>query len=74
MLFSDEEQIDADYLILVLLLMFEWQKGDDSFWKPYLDVLPEVQLFCHWEEDEIAAAEDLSLMQSAETYKDVFNE
>ena len=54
--------------------MFEWQKGDDSFWKPYLDVLPEVQLFCHWEEDEIAAAEDLSLMQSAETYKDVFNE
>ena len=53
-LFSEDEEDDAECLILVLLMLYEMQKGDNSFWKPYFDVLPEVVMFCNWSNHEMA--------------------
>ena len=39
--FSEEEQTDANQMILTLYLMYEWQLGEKSFWKPYLDMMPD---------------------------------
>ena len=50
-----KDQFDADTLILVLFLVYESQKGDDSFWKPWLDAMPLVDLFCHWPDEVIDA-------------------
>ena len=51
----DEEEGRADWeqLTLCLYLIYEWQLGDESFWKPYIDLMPEVDFFCHWGEHNI---------------------
>ena len=40
-LFSDKKG-DWEQLILALYLIYENQKGDESFWKPYIDLMPDV--------------------------------
>ena len=52
-LFSEEEETDAECLILVILMLHEMQKGANSFWKPYFDILPDVVMFCNWSNDAI---------------------
>ena len=47
-MFSEEEKGDWEQLTLVTLIIYEYQKGADSFWKPYLDLMPDVKFFCHW--------------------------
>ena len=42
-------------LSLLLFALHEWQKGDESIWKPYFDLMPDITFFCDWSEDEIAA-------------------
>ena len=52
-LFSEDVKGDFEQLILALYLIYENQKGDESFWKPYIDLMPDVKFFCHWDEAEI---------------------
>lgn len=33
----------SEYIAIALLLMTERAKGRESFWKPYIDVLPSVE-------------------------------
>ncbi len=42
-------------MTLVLYLIYENNKGDDSFWKPYIDLMPDVKFFCDWDEKIITA-------------------
>lgn len=46
-----------EYIAIATLLVLERAKGDDSFWKPYLDVLPKdedlIPLF-RWSEEDMA--------------------
>lgn len=52
-LFSSEEKGDWEQLTLALYLIYEYQKGEDSFWKPYIDLMPDVKFFCHWNDADI---------------------
>ena len=54
-LFSEDEKGDWEQLILVIYLIHEHLKGEESFWFPYLDLMPEITFFCHWSEDLIMA-------------------
>ena len=54
-LFSDEHCDDAEQRALFIFILYERQKGDESFWKPYLDVMPDVEFFSHWPFDVIIA-------------------
>lgn len=40
--------VDRDFLILVLYLIHERNKGSDSFWCPYLDVVDPGIPSCYW--------------------------
>ena len=68
-LFSEEEKGDWEQLTLVLSLIYEWQLGDESFWKPYIDLMPDVKFFCHWSEADIIETQDYHLIQHANEYK-----
>ena len=68
-LFSEDEEDDAESLVLVLMILREMQKGSGSFWKPYFDVLPDVTIFCNWEKEEIEAAQDPLLQKQADRYR-----
>ena len=54
-LFSEDEKGDWEQLTLVLFIIHEYNKKEESFWKPYLDLMPMVKFFCHWSEDLIMA-------------------
>ena len=52
--FSHEQREgDWEQLTLVFYMIYEHQKGEDSFWKPYLDLMPDTKFFCHWDEQMI---------------------
>ena len=61
--FSEEVKHDWEHLTLVLYLIYEHLKGADSFWKPYLDLMPDVNFFCHWSEELVEATQDPNLAQ-----------
>ena len=67
--FSEDEKGDWEQLTLVIFIIYEYQKGEDSFWKPYLDLMPDVKFFCHYPEDMVVATQDLNLIQYATEYK-----
>ena len=46
-----KESNEYEQCILALLLLWEYQKGEDSFWWPYIDLLPEFDNFT-WELDK----------------------
>ena len=68
-MFSEEEKGDWEQLTLVVFIIYEYQKGADSFWKPYLDLMPDVQFFCHWQQDLIDATQDHNLMKYTHEYR-----
>ena len=73
-LFSEEEKADWEQLVLAVYLIYEYFQGDQSFWKPYLDLMPDVKFFGHWPEDMIVATQDMCLMQYATEYKQDLHE
>ena len=56
-------------LTLFVFMLHEWQKGDDSFWKPYLDLMPDVVPFCDWSESDVAACQDFSMRKANFLYR-----
>ena len=68
-LFDEEHKGDWEQLTLALYLIYENQKGDESFWKPYIDLMPDVKFFCHWPEELFIETQDHNLMQYATEYK-----
>ena len=51
------------------LIAYEWQKGEDSFWKPYIDLIPEITFFAEWTTAEINATQDSFLIKEARECK-----
>lgn len=45
-------------LLLAFYIMHELRKGDKSFYKPYLDILPIPQCLTEWKDDELAHLQD----------------
>jgi hypothetical protein len=43
--------VDRDFLILVLSVIYERQQGDKSFWHPYLDIVNPGIPACYWNEE-----------------------
>lgn len=68
--FDEEHKGDWEQLTLVTFIIYEFSKGADSFWKPYLDLMPFVRFFCHWSKDLINATQDPRLILDSLDYKD----
>ena len=72
--FSDTGLPDWEQLTLTLVLLYEYCQGEDSYWKPYLDMMPDVKFFAHWSDDMISATQDKNLVQCSIEYKQELNE
>lgn len=57
-IFTDKHD-DFEQLTLCVMMMYEYQKGKDSFWFPYLNLLPDVEFFCNWNIDDLKATDDI---------------
>lgn len=51
-------------------MIYEYQLGEESFWHPYLSLLPNVEFFCNWPEEHIREFQDPLLMAECKEYKD----
>ena len=68
-LFGEDEKGDWEQLTLVIYIIYEYLQGLDSFWKPYLDLMPDVKFFCHWPKEMVDATQDFHLVTHAEDYQ-----
>ena len=57
-LFNEEESDEWEHRIIELFVLYEMQKGKDSFWHPYFEVLPKLTNFWYWDEEHIRATDD----------------
>ena len=53
-----EDNPDYEQLILCVMLMYESQKGEDSLWYNYMELMPEVIFMCNWDEYSTNATQD----------------
>lgn len=60
---------DHEQLTLCVFLMYEWQKGKEGKWWPYIDLMPEVTFFCDWAPSAVHATQDEGLMKDAVEFK-----
>ena len=51
-------------------MLVEWQKGEDSFWRQYIESLPQVAFFAHWRKEDIEATQDESLILASKEQKE----
>lgn len=50
--------------------MFQKQLGKDSFWAPYIDLMPDVTFFCDLPSNEIRETHDPFLIAEVKEYKE----
>ena len=56
---------DSEQLTLAMFMYYEFLKGKDSYWFPYLDLLPDVKFFCNWDQHFLLDCDDLDLMEES---------
>lgn len=61
---------DWEQLILATWLLYEQSLGKESFWYPYINLMPDVTFFCDWEESDIIACQDKSILEEAVEYRE----
>lgn len=67
--FFTDEHDDYEQMTLALQILYEYQLGTESFWYPYINILPDVTFFCHWTPDQLAELDDRTLMIETEQYR-----
>mmetsp|Transcript_20061 Transcript_20061/g.46319 ORF Transcript_20061/g.46319 Transcript_20061/m.46319 type:complete len:480 (-) Transcript_20061:337-1776(-) len=70
-----EEVVDdgmGEYIALALLLVYERARGDDSFWAPYINILPtaeEVGQSFTWNDDELALLQGSEVVSTTRSFQ-----
>ena len=60
---------------MVLLLLYELTLGKNSYWYPYLRLMPTVRFSCFWTQEEIDAIQSPKVVQALKEYRvEVVNE
>ena len=68
-LFHPDKHEDWEQLSLALAMFYEYQLGEESFWFPYLNLLPsDIEFFCNWAWEDIQATDDVFIMQESLVY------
>ena len=68
-LFGKNGNPDWEQLMLVVRLMYEYQLREDSYWFPYIELMPEVTFFCDWDPETIMKTQDLAILEEAREFK-----
>lgn len=67
-LFKNNE--DRDFLTILLFMIYEHQKGDQSFWHPYFDAIDPGTMTCYWPEHLLKELDDSDLIEELNEYKE----
>ena len=51
--FADEREDSWEQVILALRVLYEMTLGKNSYWYPYLRLMPDVEFTCAWQEYEL---------------------
>lgn len=65
---------DRDFLILLVYMVYENQKGAESFWYPYFNAIDPVDITCYWGDQYLEALDDLELKENLISYKNDMDE
>ena len=73
-LFDSHEELftshqDSEQLMLTVFLLYEFLKGEESYWANYISLLPDVQFYCHWPEEERNAIDCEALKKESSLYR-----
>jgi hypothetical protein len=73
-IFDNHESIfknneDRDFLTILLFMIYEHQKGDQSFWYPYFDAIDPGTMTCFWPEHILKELDDSDLIEELKEYK-----
>lgn len=60
---------DREFLILLVFLMYEHQKGEASLWFPYFNAVNPDNLSSYWPETYLDRLDDWQLKSDLATYK-----
>jgi hypothetical protein len=52
--------------MLCIFLLYEYQLGEESFWFPYIDLMPDVTFFCDWKGEELLNTQDQGIINEAD--------
>lgn len=67
-LFDINKTQSADQLIMLAFLYFEMQKGKNSYWYPWLRMLPDVDFSCGWNSEDMDSFQDYDLVDQLHNY------
>eukprot|EP00347_Sterkiella_histriomuscorum_P010062 403338831 len=72
-IFANHENVfksseDRDFLTLLVFMMCEFQKGDQSFWYPYFNAVDPGELTCYWDQKYLSALDDKECIEQIREY------
>lgn len=56
--------------MLTVFLLYEFLKGEQSYWRNYISLLPDVAFYCHWPDHERNAVDCPALRQETQLYRE----
>ena len=66
--FSKSQNQDWEQLTLALFIFYEMTLGKQSYWYPYLRLMPDVEFTSSWSEEEMSAIQDKQLSEHLNDY------
>ena len=73
-LFDEDENCDWEQITLTLAIFYEMVLGSQSYWYPYIRMLPAVGFSCDWSEKEKEMAQDECLIKYLDEYNHEINQ
>lgn len=67
------EHADRDFYVLLMFLLFEKGKAEDSFWHEYFETCQIVYLPATWDDEKIEKLACHELIHRVKVYKDALN-
>ena len=68
--FDKSQNGDWEQITLALFIFHEMTLGRNSYWYPYLRLMPDVEFSCQWEEKDKHETQDDQIIEELEDYKD----
>jgi hypothetical protein len=78
-IFDNHENIfkateDRDFYVLLVFLLYEFQRGTQSFWYPYFNAVDPGSLTCYWDKRYLEALDDKECQEEIKAYGESMDE
>ena len=66
--FEEDFNQDFEQMTLALFIVYEMTLGKESYWYPYLRLMPDVEFTCSWSDKDMEEAQDEKLTRELKEY------